>query len=108
MPAWRVEFKSVKLGEIKLSGQEVRKLSQDKIKALDEVKEKLKEAKEQAQRYGKVLEKKYGSALRLRKYVVVAVGFDRLVWEEVVDKQTTKQEKTANDTLACRNSAKEG
>ena len=79
MPAWRVEFKSVKLGEVKLSGQEVRKLSSDSIKALKKVKDKYQCAKEQAQRYGKVLEKKYGSALRLRKYVVVAVGFDRLV-----------------------------
>ena len=94
-----IEFKSLKLGEVKLSGKEVRKLSRNEIKALDQVKEKLKEAKEQAQKYGKVLEKKYGSALRLRKYAVVALGFDRLVWEEVKpsNEQTTEQKKTVID-----------
>jgi len=82
-----IEFKSVKLGEAKskgkLTGKEARQLSRDEIKALDKVEENLKEAKEQAQAYGQVLSSKHGSALRLRKYVVVALGFDRLVWEEV-------------------------
>jgi hypothetical protein len=47
------------------------------------VKASLKEAKKQVQSYGQALSRKHGSALRLRKYAVVALGFDRLVWEEV-------------------------
>ncbi len=34
-------------------------------------------------RYGNALEKKYGDVLRLRRYAVVALGFERLWWEEI-------------------------
>jgi uncharacterized protein YjbJ (UPF0337 family) len=84
-----IEFKSVKLGEAslagKLTGKEARQLSGDEVKALHKVKASLKEAKKQVQSYAQVLSKKHGPALRLRKYAVVALGFDRLVWEEVKD-----------------------
>ena len=82
-----IEFKSVKLKEAKLkgklTGKEARQLSQEQIKALPGVQASLKEAQKQVQGYGQVLLKKYGPALRLRKYVVVALGFERLVWQEV-------------------------
>ncbi len=35
--------------------------------------------------YGSVLANAYGDKLRLRSYSVVALGFERLVWEEVTD-----------------------
>ena len=66
-----------------LTGKEARQLSREQIKALPGVQASLKEAKAAVQGYGQVLLKKHGSALRLRKYVVVALGFERLVWEEV-------------------------
>jgi hypothetical protein len=43
---------------------------------------KMTEAKEQLIRYGAVLEKKHKN-LRLRKFAVVALGFERLWAEEV-------------------------
>ncbi len=42
-----------------------------------------KEAGEQIKRYGDALEKKYGNALRLRRYAVVSLGFERPWGEEI-------------------------
>ena len=39
-------------------------------------------AKKQIMQYGDALEKKY-SDIRLKLYAVVALGFERLWWEEV-------------------------
>jgi hypothetical protein len=51
------------------------------------VREKLAEARTQAPAYRREVEERYQSLLhlklRLRTYAVVAVGFDRLVWEEI-------------------------
>ena len=44
---------------------------------------RMQEAKVQVKDYGDVLNKRYGN-LRLRKYAVVSLGFERLWWEEVV------------------------
>jgi hypothetical protein len=49
-------------------------------------KEKLTEAKTQVQVYRQKLVRKYGEQLRLRSYSVVAIGFERVVWEEVTDR----------------------
>ena len=51
--------------------------------ALDAVKSRLAEAQGQLQRYRQTLAKKYGAALRLCTYAMVAIGFERLVWQEV-------------------------
>jgi len=50
---------------------------------LGKVQEKLGAARTQVQRYRQTLESKYGTALNLHAYAVVALGFERLVWEEV-------------------------
>jgi len=39
-------------------------------------------ARGQLKRYGDSLEKKYGD-LKLRRYAVVSLGFERIWWEEV-------------------------
>ncbi|MDM8537997.1 hypothetical protein QUF70_14675 [Desulfobacterales bacterium HSG17] len=43
----------------------------------------MKEAKKQVKDYGDVLDKRHGN-LRLRKYAAVSLGFERILWEEVV------------------------
>ena len=77
------EFKFVKLSELSQSGVELRQMERNALLALDPVKTKLVEAKTQLPRYRKTLTQKYGSALRLRTYAVIAIGFERLVWLEM-------------------------
>jgi hypothetical protein len=77
-----LEFKFVHLNDAKLTGEQARQLTQEELEAVPEMKAKMKEAKEQAARYGDALEKKYND-LRLHKFAVVSLGFERL-WTERV------------------------
>jgi hypothetical protein len=82
-----LECKFLKLGELGLSGEAVRALSQAELTALPQVQAKLAEARAQAPAYRREVEERYQSmmqmAVRLRTYAVVALGFERLVWEEI-------------------------
>ena len=82
-----LECKFAKLGELNLSGEAVRAMTPAELAALPLVKQKLAEARAQAPAYRREIEQRYRSMfnlqLRLRAYAVVAVGFDRLVWEEI-------------------------
>ena len=77
------EFKYVSLPEAKRTGEELRSLSPDQVRALPAVQEKLAAAQARLADYRAALQDQYGDPLRLRTYAVVAVGFDRVVWEEV-------------------------
>jgi len=78
-----LEFKFVDMGKHKLSGEQVREMSQGELLALSPVREKLDEAKKNLAAYQDTLEDTYGDVLRLHVYSVVAVGFERIVWEAV-------------------------
>lgn len=78
-----LEFKFVKLGEVGLSGEQARGMSRAELAALPAVRQKLAEARAQAPAYRRELEQRYQTELRLRAYGVVALGFERLVWEEI-------------------------
>jgi hypothetical protein len=88
------EFKYIKLSDVKIkqgkqraktsAGNIARQLSLADLKALPAVQNKLNEARDQLQAYRRKLQMHYGDRLRLRTYAVVAVGFERLVWEEVL------------------------
>jgi hypothetical protein len=78
-----LEFKYLKLSEVELSGEEVRHKSIDDLKALEPVKQKLAESKKQLLDYQSRLVSKYGDLLRLQLISVVAVGFERVVWQRV-------------------------
>ncbi|MDM8561686.1 hypothetical protein [Candidatus Parabeggiatoa sp. HSG14] len=78
-----LEFKYLKLSEVKLSGAELKKLSKAELEALEPVTEKLEEAKQQLFDYQTCLEKECQEALKLKLISVVAIGFDRLVWQTV-------------------------
>ena len=77
------EFKYLKLSDVKKSGAELKKLSITELKALEPVKEQLVESKQQLLDYQTGLEISYGNELKLQLISVVAVGFDRLVWQTV-------------------------
>jgi hypothetical protein len=80
-----LECKFLKLGEVGLSGEAVRALTSAELTALPQVQQKLAEARAQLPAYRHEVEARYQStnALRLRTYAVVAIGFERLVWEEI-------------------------
>jgi Predicted AAA-ATPase/PD-(D/E)XK nuclease superfamily len=78
-----IEFKYVKLEEVKRAGKEVKVMTADDLKKLPAVQLQLGKAVSQLQDYRQRLQRAYQGQLRLRVYAVVAVGFERLVWEEV-------------------------
>lgn len=82
-----LECKFIKLGELGLSGEALRALKPEELTALPLVQQKLTEARAQAPAYRREVEERYQSLtksdLRLRTYAVVALGFERLVWEEI-------------------------
>ena len=78
-----VEFKFVKLKDAKLSGEQARNLTKEELQNMPLMQAQMEDAKKQVKDYGDVLDKRHGN-LRLRKYAVVSLGFDRLCWEEVL------------------------
>jgi hypothetical protein len=78
-----LEFKYLKLSEVGLSGEEVKKLTIAELEALKPMQKKLEQAKQQLLDYQTELESKYNNAFKLQLISVVAVGFDRLVWKKI-------------------------
>ncbi|MGH9837428.1 MAG: AAA family ATPase [Blastocatellia bacterium] len=78
-----LEFKFVKPGDLGLSGEQLRGMSRTDLAALPSVAQKLAEARAQVVDYLRELRERYPIELRWRVYAVVALGFDRLVWEEI-------------------------
>ncbi|WP_216093255.1 AAA family ATPase [Candidatus Marithrix sp. Canyon 246] len=78
-----LEFKYISLSEVNLSGEELKDMSIDKLNNLALVKKNTADAKKQLLSYNASLQNKYGDELKLKLISVVAVGFDRLVWEIV-------------------------
>jgi hypothetical protein len=78
-----IEFKYVSLKDVNLRGKQAQQVSIDELKTLAPVQQKLAEAKTRLDGYRHTLKAVYDDILRLRTYGVLAVGFDRLVWEEI-------------------------
>lgn len=76
-----MEFKYLALADLNLTGEQVRAQSREESRAIPAVQAALREASEQLQHYQQVLIDKYHEPQRLRCLAVVALGFDRLVWE---------------------------
>jgi len=66
-----------------LSGEQLRGMSRAELAALPPVAERLVEARAQAGDYLRQLRQRYPIELRLCVYAVVAIGFERLVWEVI-------------------------
>ncbi len=76
------EFKLVRRNELGKKGQELRDMDERELRELSAVKKALVEAKQQARRYREALLRREDE-LNLRTYVVVAVGLERMLGEEV-------------------------
>jgi hypothetical protein len=78
-----IEFKFVPLGKNKLSGEQVRSMTDDELRASEPVKKAISAAKKKLTGYRQTLRDIYGERLRLHTFAVVAVGLNRLVWEKL-------------------------
>ncbi len=77
-----IEFKFVRLKDAGVSGEQARKLTREELQALPQMAGAMDDAKLQVKSYGETLEKRHGK-LRLRKYAVVSLGFERIWWDEI-------------------------
>jgi hypothetical protein len=78
-----LEFKFVKLSDVGLTGDKACAMSRDELAALPLVRRRLAEARSQTPAYLRELRERYEADLRLHIFGIVAIGFDRLVWEEI-------------------------
>jgi len=75
-----LEFKTLGLKDVKLTGAELAAKSRDELRALPAVAEQLQAAEQQLATYRVALERREGATLKLRTHAVVAIGLERLVW----------------------------
>jgi hypothetical protein len=78
-----LEFKFVKPGEAGLGGEAIREMSREELAAIPLIRQRLAEARAQAADYLRGLREQHRTEFHPRVYAVVAMGFERLVWEEV-------------------------
>ncbi len=77
-----IEFKYVKLGDLKMTGEQVRKTNVHALQQIPLMQQEMQAAQQQATDYGDALRRKYPD-LQLKRFAVVAVGFERLWWKAV-------------------------
>jgi len=77
-----IEFKFVKLKDVGMNADQAKKLSANELCLVPEIAKQIKNGEKQAQEYGNKLEKKYGN-LRLQKFVVAALGFERVCFRKL-------------------------
>ena len=80
-----IEFKFVKLKDAGLSAEQAKKLSEVELCRIPEIAKQMDDGKKQVKDYGKKLEQRHGN-LRLKKFVVVALGFERVCFSSVLDR----------------------
>jgi hypothetical protein len=73
------EFKRLSLSDLGMKGEDVRSASRDDLARLEPVKTALDQAQKQLAAYRQALERRYGTALELSSWAVVALGFERLL-----------------------------
>ncbi len=73
------EFKRLSLKDLGMSGKDVKASSRSELMEHALVKDALAQAEAQIAAYRSALERSRGETLRLRRYAVVALGFERLV-----------------------------
>jgi hypothetical protein len=72
------------LKELKKKGRELAQMDEAELRSLPQVAAAFSDARDQVRRYGEALVERFGAGtIRLRSYVVVAVGLERLLGEEV-------------------------
>jgi hypothetical protein len=78
-----LELKFIRLGAVDLTGETARQMSVDELKKLSEVQQKFADAKKQLVDYQQRRKKKYADDLPIHAIAVVALGFERVVWERL-------------------------
>ncbi len=73
------EFKRLSLGDLGMSGKDVKAASRAELARLPQVEEALEQAEAQIAAYRAALERSRGGSLKLRTFAVVALGFERIV-----------------------------
>lgn len=81
-----VEFKFVTLKKAKISGEAAKRLTKEELIMLPSIVEALSSAEKQVEEYGAKLEGKYEN-LRLQKFAVIALGFERICFKNVNPKE---------------------
>ena len=79
-----LEFKYVSLKEAGLSGDEARQLNEESLRELPAAQTKLHDAQKQLRAYHQTLQKIYSDKLKLRSFVIISIGFERLMWKEII------------------------
>ena len=87
-----IEFKFVTLKEAGLDGEKARKLSETELRELPQMQNALETGRDQTFSYGDRLEKKHGN-LRLKRFMVVSLGFERICFEAVGNYEKTEGHK---------------
>jgi len=77
-----IEFKFVKLKNAGMSADQVTGLTDDELCQIPEIAKQIKDGEKQVKEYGKKLEQRHGN-LRLQKFVVVALGFERVCFRKI-------------------------
>ncbi len=83
-----IEFKFVSLKDAGITGAQAEKLSENALAGIPQIRHELDNGTKQVIEYGKKLEAKYKN-LRLLKFVVVALGFERVCFIKVMDEAAT-------------------
>ncbi|MFZ4663844.1 MAG: AAA family ATPase, partial [Caldilineaceae bacterium] len=78
-----LEFKLVKLNALNLDARAVRTKTREELLALALVQAEIANAQKQGQEYSATLTAKHGASLKLRAFAVVAIGFEKWVWQPV-------------------------
>ncbi len=77
-----IEFKFVRLKDAGINADKAQKLSEDELMLIPEIAKQLTDGEKQVHEYGKKLEQRYGN-LRLQKFVVVTLGFERVCFKKL-------------------------
>lgn len=79
-----IEFRFIRrIKDLKLTRKQIVQKTDQELWELEKVKEKADEAKEQAVRYSADLKTEFGDVMQLKTFVVIAVGFERIVWRMI-------------------------
>ncbi|HEX9730531.1 MAG TPA: hypothetical protein VGG06_00915, partial [Thermoanaerobaculia bacterium] len=77
------EFKLVRRAELGKRGRELAGMDEAALRDLPKVAKAFTEARRQAESYCRALSRRYGRQINLRAYVVVGVGLERMLGEEI-------------------------
>ena len=77
-----IEFKFVKLKDAGMSADQAKQFSENELRQIPEIAKLMEDGEKQVKEYGEQLEQRYGN-LRLQKFVVVALGFERVCFRKL-------------------------